>query len=250
MEKQGDGGENLPDGANSPKIHYQPSFSPNHTSEDHQIWETPFFEFPFEHQPPIGHTDFELEDLSSWLNDMGPGDNSENTNNVLIAGSENQNMTNIPTFDDGEQNEENNESAQGKVMNEAPSRKRRYWTTEEDRMLLSLVSKHGAGKWSQISQEMDGRDSVQCRYRWSHHLCPNVKKKGSWSDEEERVFVEAHKIHGNKWTEIAKRLQGRSANSVKNHWNVAKKKLERREKGKATMLEDYFKSTILKGTDP
>ena len=31
----------------------------------------------------------------NWLNDTGPGDNYENTNNVLIAGSENQNMTNM-----------------------------------------------------------------------------------------------------------------------------------------------------------
>ena len=64
MEKQGDGGEVLPDGVNSPKNHYQSSLSPNHTSED-QIWEIPFSEFPSEHQPPIDYTDFELEDFSS-----------------------------------------------------------------------------------------------------------------------------------------------------------------------------------------
>ena len=94
IEKQADGGEVLPDRVDSPKNHYQSSLSPNHTSED-QIWEIPFSEFPSEHQRPIDYTDFELEDFSSWLNDTGPGDNYENTNNVLIAGSENQNMTNM-----------------------------------------------------------------------------------------------------------------------------------------------------------
>ena len=34
MEKQGDGGEVLPDGVDSPKNHYQSSLSSNHTSED------------------------------------------------------------------------------------------------------------------------------------------------------------------------------------------------------------------------
>ena len=65
-----------------------------HPSED-QIWEIPFSEVPSEHQRPIDYTDFELEVFSSWLNDTDPGDNYENTNNVLIAGSENQNMTNM-----------------------------------------------------------------------------------------------------------------------------------------------------------
>ena len=61
----------------------------------HQKIKIPFSKFPCEHQPPIDYTDFELEVFSSWLNDTDPGDNYENTNNVLIAGSENQNMTNM-----------------------------------------------------------------------------------------------------------------------------------------------------------
>ena len=37
---------------------------------------------------------------------------------------------------------------------------------------------------------------------------PNIKKD-AWTPEEEVSLIEAHRIHGNKWAEIAKCLPGR-----------------------------------------
>jgi hypothetical protein len=34
-------------------------------------------------------------------------------------------------------------------------------------------------------------------------------RKSPWNEAEEFVFIEAHKLHGNKWAEIAKMIPGR-----------------------------------------
>ncbi|GMN60608.1 hypothetical protein TIFTF001_029702 [Ficus carica] len=38
------------------------------------------------------------------------------------------------------------------------------------------------------------------------------------------ILIMAHEEVGNKWVEIARRLPGRSENSIKNHWNAAVRK--------------------------
>lgn len=90
--------------------------------------------------------------------------------------------------------------------------------------MIRLVQIHGTKKWSFIARQLNGRLGKQCRERWYNHLNPDINK-GEWTEEEDRILLEAHEELGNRWAEIAKRLIGRTDNAIKNRWNSTLKRI-------------------------
>ncbi|CAF1924438.1 hypothetical protein HID58_064400 [Brassica napus] len=103
------------------------------------------------------------------------------------------------------------------------------WSPEEDEKLLNHITNHGHGCWSSVPK-LAGlqRCGKSCRLRWINYLRPDLKR-GAFSPEEENLIVEIHSVLGNRWSQIAARLPGRTDNEIKNLWNSSiKKKLRQR----------------------
>ncbi|KAA8549007.1 hypothetical protein F0562_000691 [Nyssa sinensis] len=103
------------------------------------------------------------------------------------------------------------------------------WSPEEDEKLSIYITKYGHGCWSSVPKQAGlQRCGKSCRLRWINYLRPDLKR-GTFSQEEEDRIIELHAILGNRWSQIAAQLPGRTDNEIKNLWNSClKKKLRER----------------------
>jgi hypothetical protein len=114
--------------------------------------------------------------------------------------------------------------------------RRKSWSAAEDIAIASLVQENGTRQWTLIADKLrkelklKGRTGKQCRERWHNHLDPAILRS-PWTLQEERTLFEAHSQLGNKWADISQILQGRTDNSIKNHYYSAVRREFRRLEG-------------------
>ncbi|XP_071729462.1 uncharacterized protein [Rutidosis leptorrhynchoides] len=103
--------------------------------------------------------------------------------------------------------------------------KRGPWSPEEYAILRNHILNHGTGaNWIALPQKAGlKRCGKSCRLRWLNYLRPDIKL-GGFTEEEDNIIYSLYSKIGSRWSVIASRLQGRTDNDVKNHWNTKLKK--------------------------
>ncbi|KAM3340264.1 transcription factor like [Capsicum galapagoense] len=105
------------------------------------------------------------------------------------------------------------------IIAESSGVRKGAWTEEEDFLLRKCIQNYGEGKWHLVPIRAGlNRCRKSCRLRWLNYLRPHIKR-GDFGWDEIDLILRLHKLLGNRWSLIAGRLPGRTANDVKNYWN-------------------------------
>ena len=100
-------------------------------------------------------------------------------------------------------------------VSEGKHKLRNKFSKTEDDLLRSLVEQYGENSWPEVAKNMVGRNTRQCRDRWTQYLSP-AANNSSWSKEEDNQLIKLYNEFGSKWALISKYFNGRTNSCVRN----------------------------------
>jgi len=105
-----------------------------------------------------------------------------------------------------------------------PGLKKGAWADEEDQLLARLVSHAGESfSWVDISSQIKGRTTKQCRERWTLCLDPSINRK-KWTAEEDSKLIALYESSGPQWCLMKEEFQNRTPNQLKSRFASLRKK--------------------------
>lgn len=140
------------------------------------------------------------------------------------------------------------------LRNTRKSTQKREWVSSEEKHLKEIVERLGNKSWFEVSKQLyhcEGkrlkiyRSPKHCRERWACYLDPKVKK-GPWKPSEDIVLLKEFLTIGKKWSHIAKKLNGRTENAIKNRFTLLLDKKAALYKNNKNAISDelYIKNMI------
>ena len=103
-----------------------------------------------------------------------------------------------------------------KSQNWGSRAKKIKWKESESNYLIQLVQRFGE-KWTRIEQLIKTKTAKQCMQKYKNLV--KVERKGNWTEQEDLLLLQWVEVHGpNKWTECARRIEGRCGKQCRERW--------------------------------
>ncbi|KAF5858500.1 hypothetical protein ETB97_004341 [Aspergillus alliaceus] len=72
--------------------------------------------------------------------------------------------------------------------------------------------------WRELAKCVPGRSNKDCRRRWWNSLADGTAK-GLWSEEEDRLLMQAVSKYGTDWRRVAREVVSRTPDQCSSHWS-------------------------------